>query len=259
MDCTRARSLLHPWLDGELDRDDHRGVLDHLGKCEQCDARFRDEQRLVGRLKQGLSAQCPAELRARLFANLAAANPGGAPVPAAPRGAIIRFRTVAAAAAVLVVAFVGVDPICLRGCPNVRALANDHRAATPAVVTTDAHVAAAEAARLMGEPVPECGTACCDTTGLECFGVKPVACSKQGCMILYKDRTGRPISFVKMKAPIHPWFRLNATAEGLMNVRQDGCRFLCWRDTDGDTCGLVADESVDQGELVALSVKVRGH
>ena len=256
MDCTRARSLLHPWMDGELDREDHCSVLEHLGKCEQCDARFRDEQRLLGRVKDGLKSACPAELRARLLANIAGAHIAGA-APAG-RGGIISFRAAAAAAAVFVVAFVGVDPLCMRGCSNVRALAYDHRAAMPAIVTTQAHAAAAAAEKFIGEPVTECMIPCCDTTGLECLGVKPVACATKGCMILYRDRGGRKISFVKMKAGVHPWIRFRASADGLMSTRQDGCRFVGWKDGDGITCGLVADESVDQGELVALSEKVRG-
>ena len=68
MDCTRARSHLHPWLDGELECDKHREVIEHLSRCEQCDRCFRDEQRLLARIKQGLAALCPAELRARLLA-----------------------------------------------------------------------------------------------------------------------------------------------------------------------------------------------
>ena len=249
MDCTRVRSLLHPWLDGELDREEHRAVLEHMGKCEQCDARLRDEQRLLARVKQGLAAPCPAALRARLLADIhAAPRPGS-------RGLIITFRVAAAAAAVLVVAAVWADPICVRGCPTVRALVQEHLTATPAIVTSDAALAAQ---RLVGERVPECeGCGCCTGLG-DCIGVRAIECTPQGCMVFYKDGKGRPISFVKMKGShLHPWLTFRATADGLICARQDGCRFLGWKDGDGDICGLLAGESVGQDDLIAISERVR--
>lgn len=259
MDCARARSLLHPWLDGELEREDHRAVVEHLTHCEQCDARYRDEQRLLGRVKAGLHTPCPAELRAKLVASFTA---GGfaAPRPTL-RAGIITLRSAAAAAAVFVVAFVWSDPICLRGCPTVRALVQDHHAASPAIITTSNEVAAAAARKMIGERVTECEDVCgCECVGLECLGVKPLACTTKGCMILYRDRGGRSISFVKLKGThLHAWLRFRAGADGLMATSQDGCRFLAWRDQDGDTCGLVADESVLPTELVAISERVRGH
>jgi hypothetical protein len=252
VDCARARSFLHPWLDGELERDEHRLVVEHLASCDPCDARFKDEQRLLDRVKTGLATPCPAALRDRIFADIA-----GAPLPA--RGAIISIRRFAAAAAVLAVAFVWTDPICLRGCPTVRALAQEHLAATPAIITSSTEVAAAFAQDQLGEPVPECEQCPC-SSDLECRGVKAVTCSKKGCMVFYKDGSGRSISFVKVKdAHLHPWLRFRERGDGLIVTRQDGCRFACWKDGDGTMCGLVCDESMPQADLVTLSEKVRAH
>jgi hypothetical protein len=248
VDCARTRSLLHPWLDGELDRDDHRQVVEHLGACEQCDARFKDEQRLLARVKTGLGAPCPRELRARIAASIAS-------VPsAAPRGSTASYGRFAAAAVVLVGVFLYSDPICLRGCPTVRALSQEFRE-PPAHVATCTSVLATEIWQKIQVKVDECGK--CGT--LKLVGWKNVqGCCKKGCIVTFKDCKDRTVCFVKLcDGHLHRWLQINADASGLIVTQQDGCRFAGWNDPDGSTCGFVCEQNVEPTELVALSEAVR--
>jgi hypothetical protein len=248
VDCARARSLLHPWLDGELDRDDHRGVVEHLGACEQCDARFKDEQRLLARVKTGLASPCPRELRARIFASIAS-------TPAAPpRGLFASYGRYAAAAVVLLGVFVWQDPVCLRGCPTVHALVQEYHE-PPAHISTCAITLMNEIRQKYGLEIGECGKC----GGLKLVGWRGIqGCCKKGCIVTFEDKAGRTICFVKMKdGQVHRWLQLNADASGLMQTQQDGCRFAGWKDEDGSTCGWVSDQSVAPTELVALSETVR--
>jgi len=71
MDCTAALAMLHPYLDGELDRGSVREFEAHLEQCPDC-AR---ELAAYGELRQALRTQAPrhaapAALRERLQAEL---------------------------------------------------------------------------------------------------------------------------------------------------------------------------------------------
>ena len=131
MDCARARSLLHPWLDGELEREQHREVVEHLAALRAVRRALQGRAaRSSPASRQGLQARCPAELRAKLVAFARRRRRLRA------RGVVISFRRAAAAAAVLAVAFVWTDPICLRGCPDGARARRSSTARPPAAITT---------------------------------------------------------------------------------------------------------------------------
>ena len=242
MDCARARQVLHAWLDGELERDEHRQVLVHLAVCEQCDARFKEEQRLLARVKAGLACPCPDELRARLLERIGRE-------PARARGAVFSFRRVAAAAAVFAVAFVWTDPLCLRGCPTVRALALERAAA---VTSSNCYT---DIRSKSGWNMVEC-EGCCKLVP-EGFRLLSGCGCRSGCMVRLADERGRVVCFFKLKeGHVHAWLALHAKS-GLILTAQDGCRFAGWKEPDGDMCAFVADESVAEGELVALADQAR--
>jgi hypothetical protein len=243
MDCARARDVLHAWLDGELERDVHCEVVGHLAVCEQCDARFKEEQRLLARVKAGLACPCPDELRARLLERL-----GQEPVRA--RASILSFGRFAAAAAVFVVAFVWTDPVCLRGCPTVRALALERTAPVDSADCLD------YVKQKTGWDMGEC-KACCRLVPVGYKVLSGCGC-RSGCMVRLADEKGRVVCFFRMKeAHVHRWLALNANAAGIILTAQDGCRFAGWTEPDGEMCAFVSDESVAEGELVALAEQTR--
>ncbi|HSS08049.1 MAG TPA: zf-HC2 domain-containing protein [Rhodanobacteraceae bacterium] len=67
MDCKDAMRLLEPYLDGELDRDEARGLEAHVDGCAECRAALAE----LGRLRHAVRSQAPrytapASLRQRI-------------------------------------------------------------------------------------------------------------------------------------------------------------------------------------------------
>ncbi len=65
--CHEARERLEPFLDGELARQEKRRVAFHLVICRECALLFRFEERLDGRVREGLSqTEAPSELHEKM-------------------------------------------------------------------------------------------------------------------------------------------------------------------------------------------------
>lgn len=105
MDCRQIESLLPPYVDGEAQSDDRAQVERHLSTCAACRSSV-DAQRTVRAVLRAraaeLSVAAPPGLRTRLAATLDAE----APRTLGWRGRLSAF---AVAAAVLLVAFIGLE------------------------------------------------------------------------------------------------------------------------------------------------------
>jgi len=67
MDCDRIRTLLDPYLDGELDRDDVRIVDGHVEHCAVCRSRLSAGRALSAGMKRDAAYRAaPASLRSRI-------------------------------------------------------------------------------------------------------------------------------------------------------------------------------------------------
>lgn len=67
MDCDRIRTLLDPYLDGELDRDDVKVVDGHLEHCGACRSRLSAGRALsTGMKRHAAYRTAPASLRSRI-------------------------------------------------------------------------------------------------------------------------------------------------------------------------------------------------
>jgi hypothetical protein len=246
VDCSRARSLLHPWLDGELERTEHTQLVDHLTRCEQCDARFRDEQRFLKRVQTGLAAPCPSELRARVFAQLCL-------VPARPGIFSVRRFAAAAAVAVLGVTFFAVDPICLRGCPTVHALTQEYDEPIASACSCSATIAD-DILQKIATKVPECVRIPLIAKGWHPIGRR---CHGRGCLVYFEDDKGHKICFFKLcDEKLHPYLERKVESERSVATHQDGCRFFAWREQT-ELCGFIGKDDVPEAELVTLAGHVR--
>lgn len=99
MNCEYTHTLLHGYLDGELDAVRAAEFERHLESCRECAHELGVEESLRSLLQRsGLCEQAPASLRHKIRADLAAATA----IPSAPR--IPAWRWLAVAATILIVA-----------------------------------------------------------------------------------------------------------------------------------------------------------
>lgn len=117
MGCNDLRELLFPFVDGELSVEQNVAVLKHLEFCATCSAHVARERQLSETVAKAATQAAPADLLERLV--------GGAAerVDLEDRRGRLRTRWLAGAAATLValgLGFVTFDPLCLRGCPNMK-------------------------------------------------------------------------------------------------------------------------------------------
>jgi anti-sigma factor RsiW len=63
LSCQRARKLIHPYIDGELDTLQTKQFRLHLGECEDCNLTYRNELSLSSTLKdKSLYYRAPQDL-----------------------------------------------------------------------------------------------------------------------------------------------------------------------------------------------------
>lgn len=101
MSCEITRTVLHGYLDGELDATRAAEFERHLESCRECANTLGAEESLRSSLQRsGLYEQAPISLRKKVRADLHAATA----LPAAPRIPVWRWLGVAAAVLLLVAA-----------------------------------------------------------------------------------------------------------------------------------------------------------
>jgi anti-sigma factor RsiW len=94
MNCHDAQTMMHPYLDGELDPDSTLQYEQHVRGCPACDAILAEQKGLQTAMKaDALYYKAPEALRERLRSSVRPAS-GGRPAP-------FRWRLVAAAACML--------------------------------------------------------------------------------------------------------------------------------------------------------------
>jgi len=82
MDCDRIRTLLDPYLDGELDRDDARIVDGHVEHCAVCRSRLSAGLALSAGMKRDVAYRAaPAALRGRIRTAVAETAAPARPTP----------------------------------------------------------------------------------------------------------------------------------------------------------------------------------
>jgi anti-sigma factor RsiW len=82
MDCDRVETLLHAYVDGELDLTTTLTLEAHLAGCRACRERREQLGRLIGDLQAGLERyEAPAELRQRMTLTLSARQMPAESVP----------------------------------------------------------------------------------------------------------------------------------------------------------------------------------
>ena len=93
MSCQENSTLVHGYLDGELDLVNTLRVEDHLRECTSCAQTYRNLQTLRSAVRGGgLYFQPPGDLAERLHSALQDAAGAGRPVPASMREAARRPR-----------------------------------------------------------------------------------------------------------------------------------------------------------------------
>jgi mycothiol system anti-sigma-R factor len=104
--CELTQSVLHGYLDGELDAARAADFERHLLSCPQCVAALEAQENLRASIQQaGLYERAPATLRRKIFAELTASAPApaAAKIPFQPAA----WRWLAVAAALLLAASLG--------------------------------------------------------------------------------------------------------------------------------------------------------
>lgn len=273
MRCPEIRAFLHPFLDGELDVEKNVVVLQHLELCGCCRDRFEGEKRLLVRVREAISERCPDKLRARMYeacASVACGSAEAAPTPLRPavpiasprnpRGFTLPWPRLLASSAAVALVFLGLDPLCLFGCPTVRALTREHRAhrseALP--LTGSEEELASKLSALTGAHV-EAPRFCHNCCKLQCEGGQPVKVGDSCSLMRFRDpRSQGVVSFVQARGVhVHPMLR---GQDGLYVAHEGDACFVGWREDGGDLCGFVADEPAMPVEgLVALAASVRAH
>jgi anti-sigma factor RsiW len=128
--CDLTQSVLHGYVDGELDAARAADFERHLVSCSECVAALEALENLHAALQSsGLYERAPATLRQKVRADLGGAPPAPVPIPIASRPA--SWRWLAAAAAFLLVGF-----LSWRLIPGLRG--NSESAYAAAIV--DAHL-----------------------------------------------------------------------------------------------------------------------
>ena len=129
MSCDLTNSVLHGYLDGELDAARAADFERHLVSCSECVTALEAQERLRSSiLHAGLYERAPSSLRKKVQANLtASAKPLAAVIPISPA-----WRWLAVAATLLLVVFAG-----WRGLTLLRGDASEN---TIAAAIVDAHL-----------------------------------------------------------------------------------------------------------------------
>lgn len=71
MSCQRARELIDPYFDGELDLLQAAAVERHLGECDYCKLRYSNQLTLRSTFKsESLYYRAPPDLQNRIRASL---------------------------------------------------------------------------------------------------------------------------------------------------------------------------------------------
>jgi anti-sigma factor RsiW len=68
--CHRALELIHPFIDGELDKRGSDEFRRHLDECEACKLAYRNQLTLRSGLKNSLYYHSTHDLRKRIRASL---------------------------------------------------------------------------------------------------------------------------------------------------------------------------------------------
>ena len=67
MSCERARELIHPYIDGELDLTQAAGIQQHLDECEDCQRVYQNQLTLRSTFKDNsLYYRAPQDLKKRI-------------------------------------------------------------------------------------------------------------------------------------------------------------------------------------------------
>jgi mycothiol system anti-sigma-R factor len=129
MSCELARTVVHAYLDGELDAVRAAEFERHLEQCAECISGLEAQEKLSSALHSPqLYEKAPAELREKI---VAATQRPSKVVAMTPRRAMV-WRSLAAAAAILFLAYAG-----WRAVPGSR---GDNYAAVLASQVVDAHL-----------------------------------------------------------------------------------------------------------------------
>ena len=103
MDCSKAQTLLHPYMDGELDLAASLGVEEHLRACPDCALAHENYRALRASLRDGaLYFSAPTGLEGRIQASLRRVD-----VPSHHTFALAPRRWWGQAAALMLVVFLG--------------------------------------------------------------------------------------------------------------------------------------------------------
>lgn len=106
MSCELTQSVLHGYIDGELDAARAADFERHLLSCPECVASLEAQETMRASVhRAGLYERAPVTLRRKLDAELGIAAPARAPYRSASRPS--SWRWLVAAAALLLVAFLG--------------------------------------------------------------------------------------------------------------------------------------------------------
>ena len=106
MSCELTQSVLHGYIDGELDAARAADFERHLLSCPECVASLEAQETMRASVhRAGLYERAPVTLRRKLDAELGIAAPARAPYRSASSPS--SWRWLAAAAAFLLVAFLG--------------------------------------------------------------------------------------------------------------------------------------------------------
>jgi anti-sigma factor RsiW len=145
--CDLTQSILHGYIDGELDAARAADFERHLVSCSECVAALEAQETLRASLQRvGLYERAPLTLRQKVRADLG--GPAAVPIPIASKSRVLSWRWLAVAAAFLFAAFLGWRLIPgLRGNPEAiyaSAIVDAHlRSLQPGhledVISTDQH------------------------------------------------------------------------------------------------------------------------
>lgn len=76
MSCERARELIHPYIDGELELTQAAEIQQHLDECEDCKLGYHNHLTLRSTFKdQSLYYRAPQHLKKRIRASLSVLKP----------------------------------------------------------------------------------------------------------------------------------------------------------------------------------------
>ena len=128
MNCAEVRELLNGYIDGELPPDQAMAVSEHLTTCAECAGIYEELLATVRTLREGLvKYRAPDLLRARVRSALREEEERpvvARPTPRVRRGLRVPWRTLAAAA-ILVVASSGITFVATRERPSAESSVSD--------------------------------------------------------------------------------------------------------------------------------------